>query len=1584
MIPKWQPQQTMTWMSRVIVGLLVLAHAAGVSAQVRVIPRPNLVPPSGKPPARQGLFMPNRSLTQHMQACREMLAREDYVSGLRRLQQLIDTLDGKEDAFFNPDPALKSRFVSLKSAASELIAKLPRAGLDSYELQQGPMAQRMLDEALAANSLTQVETVARRYFHTRAGHRAVEELGNRALDRGDVLNAALQFQRLRREGRRAYQNEPVLSLKTAICLSRAGMQPQALQTLDELKAATPGGQLTLAGRRYTFFERSADAAEWLHRVLGDHAPLRPLLDENWTMFRGTPARSGVHSPASVGWDDRWSFDTIPMVVFAELDPSKARQMEALENRISALRSGPFENLLTLPACHPLVIDDLVVLRSLGSLKAVRPETGELVWEAVTPDRSLDKLLEEPGPNGTSSATRNPQHLDMFLAQRAWRDLTAGTLSSDGRHVFMVDDLGFQGAYTTSRGQRLPTAPKAYNTLKAFDLASGKFVWQIGGPREEPPSTFGGYFFLGPPLVLGNRLYCLAELNGEIRLLVLLQRQTSTAPVRWTVALDWSQSLVVPPVTIGSHPLRRMSGISPSYADGVLICPTTSGAVIGLDLGRRQLLWGYQYAAEVAQRMPNMRIPVMRAPTSRTTTTIVTEEDEGRWVDAIPTIADGRVVVTPRDSNELHCVDLKDGRLLWRQPRGQGVYVAAIHRGLAVVVGRSQVHARRLADGRTIWTASLGTDTPSGRGYQSAGHYYLPLKSGEIMGIQLENGRVLARSASRLGNIPGNLVASHGSLFSQDVERLVAYRPLAAVEQQIAQRLAQNPEAPQGLVDRGELRLQQGEEQAGLNDLRSAWKQLQAAYQAAEDDEKLSRAFQDSGQMQSLRRSRGLLASAWMGGLRTDFGGYVKYSKELETLLDDPADTFQFHRVMAAGLHTSGQFGPAFQHYLVLVASSTGDQQLIPFGAAQSVRVDRWVRPRVAQILNDAEPQLQLRIQRLLNDRLQEALESDGVESLELLAESFSDSPIAHRARNEIINRLDPTQDRTRVLFQLRRLAHSDLIDVAVAATVQMGELLLDGRSLVAIERVVSQLESRWDDVKFAGMTGREHAARMRADPKFQALLSTRATWPQSELNATAGAQGTSIRAEYPIQVQGPRGNLQDWTFRLSSSRQFMLAFDGDGRQQWQVPLSVGVSRFGIPGGGCVVHISDGLLVVNLSGHFVVMDTRTVNKTPRVLWKAGLYDGGGTERSRPMVRQMIVRGAGKMVFTDPRGRPLGQIGPVNDQFICYQSETKLYCVDSLTGRPLWTRAGIARGATLFGNDVSVGVIPPGSRFATLYRALDGELQGNVELPDNQVRVAFAGTQVLCWKAAATPQAQKAEARLINLADNAQVWTTDFKVGAKYQRLGHDELAVVEPQGQFHLLRIADGKTLFSAPIDPEPKMRGFAVRRMHDRYLLMINRPAENAAANMRIMSSISGGTNVNGPVYALDSQTGKRLWRQEISGQAVDLNQPHNLPILVFAIRKYQLFRPGQSGVQRRYAALILDTRNGKVLFKKDSPTAMSPYRISADVAKQEIDVAFYRETVEVRYTKPADDQAGAKPQSEEEKPAPDDTNKPPSPRPKS
>ena len=131
----------------------------------------------------------------------------------------------------------------------------------------------------------------------------------------------------------------------------------------------------------------------------------------------------------------------------------------------------------------------------------------------------------------------------------------------------------------------------YNVLSAYELRSrqGKRIWSVSAfgedaaPSERP-------FFLGPPLPLDGQLYSLVEIRGEIRLVVLSPSNGK---------LLWSQSLALVQPERHDPLLHRTSGISPSFANGILICPTGVGAVVAVNLTTRSLLWAYEYPATPA-------------------------------------------------------------------------------------------------------------------------------------------------------------------------------------------------------------------------------------------------------------------------------------------------------------------------------------------------------------------------------------------------------------------------------------------------------------------------------------------------------------------------------------------------------------------------------------------------------------------------------------------------------------------------------------------------------------------------------------------------------------------------------------------------------------------------------------------------------------------------------------------------------------------------------------------------------------------------------------------------------------------------
>src|SRR5262249_17895595 len=150
------------------------------------------------------------------------------------------------------------------------------------------------------------------------------------------------------------------------------------------------------------------------------------------------------------------------------------------------------------------------------------------------------------------------------------------------------------------------------------------------------------------------------------------------------------AVVEQPVT--ADMMRRNAGATPSFADGVLVCPTSAGAVVGFDLATRSLSWGYQYPR--FQGVPD-RFNAVRFG-------IYPNQDKQageHWIDGTVTLVDGRAVVTPVESDQMFCLNLADGKELWKQDRGSNLYVGCVHRGKVILVGRGGVSAVNLADGR---------------------------------------------------------------------------------------------------------------------------------------------------------------------------------------------------------------------------------------------------------------------------------------------------------------------------------------------------------------------------------------------------------------------------------------------------------------------------------------------------------------------------------------------------------------------------------------------------------------------------------------------------------------------------------------------------------------------------------------------------------------------------------------------------------------------------------------------------------------------------------------------------------------------
>src|SRR5262249_34699830 len=132
-------------------------------------------------------------------------------------------------------------------------------------------------------------------------------------------------------------------------------------------------------------------------------------------------------------------------------------------------------------------------------------------------------------------------------------------------------------------------------------------------------------------------------------------------------------------------------------------------------------------------------------------------------------------------------------------------------------------ALNLTTGEPAWKdlqLPLGS-TPSGRGFMTDERYFLPVSSGEVWAVDVQQGKMVDRSRSRAGNVPGNLIAYEGRIVSQTAEALEVFYELGALKQQVAATLEKDPDDPSALARRGALALHDGDTAAAIEDLTRA-------------------------------------------------------------------------------------------------------------------------------------------------------------------------------------------------------------------------------------------------------------------------------------------------------------------------------------------------------------------------------------------------------------------------------------------------------------------------------------------------------------------------------------------------------------------------------------------------------------------------------------------------------------------------------------------------------------------------------------------------------------------------------------------
>ena len=1458
---------------------------------------------------------PKRAQRRMLANARKLLEQERYSQAVRMLHRILIVEDDEasdEDFFLNREDREGTRsreYQSLRTEARRLLGQLPQAARASYELQFGTDAQKMLARAVEAGDIEAVADVQRRYFHTKAGYQAMILLGHYHLDQAAPVMAALCFGEVY-ESPVAAEYEPAISMLLATALQQSGQTEEAEMVLFLLQEKHPRKKLKIGGHLLAQAAEQEDPLDWLTRLTGGRPESQDLPAINWTMFRGNAARTAAGSKSRpLMLRPRWRQRIAAT--------AESEQMIEQQNQLYADDSIP-----AVPALQPLAVGNLVFMRTPGKIVAADLKSGKLIWQE--PTATNDKGFNAPAREDTANGSEFSKET---LRRRVWQDKTFGSLSSDGERLFVLEEfgshrVGSERPHLAPGGRFRRWTDYDYNVLKARSVseAQGKLLWSLGGPHESD-SEMKKAFFLGAPLPLQGQLYQLVELAGEIRLLVLDSR---------TGERLWSQQLAPSTRFTGK---RQTGGISPSYADGVLVCPTGVGGIVAVDLTTRNLRWGHQYpvAPDAQKNKPGWNHPSMNASSLPGPGEV--------WADSCALIADGSVLISPTESNALHCLDLTDGSAKWRVDREQFLYLAGVHAGRAILIGADKVDAFDMQTGKVVrteksWPLDLPEGSmPSGRGYLTGDRYYLPLRTesgGEVVEIDLNKAKIVARSKSGDGTVPGNLICHREQVISQNSDWLQSFFQFEPLKREVAKSLLENPENPNAMLRQGEIFF----DEDNSSDAVPLFRKASDLYAARATE--LAQESNEAGYADALASSiyaRQLLLQGLLAGLEENFVANQGSIPEIETLIVAPRERIDHLRLLAEGYGQTEQLDAALDAYLKLVRIVATENPMLSIDSSYSVRLSQWVRSRLDGLQNRFSTAQHEQFDQQVASLQEEALRSGSIEEMRSFDFFFGSHPSAVPVKQKLVDLLIAAGEGVESITLLKQL--SGMSDPAIQ------------------QKATAKLALLHKEPEMAGQ-GAKHIW-----PEGKVLLK--------QTGATARGRRLGYQSSMPVRMLSRRDHAMGTV--MVDQRQFFRIYglNSYGQIDWTVPLlDKKENRANLMANhrlSCV-RAKGQILVAAVGQQVLAIDTfqaRQESSPASILWRQDTLSPGSGSRSKSLRSpRRNERRPWEDEAKTQQQLPLliSRIGPITDGGVTFVRNRNLVSVDPITGEVLWIRKGYEREAELFGDREFVMVLPPGKKEVQVLSAMDGRLLGTRMISKEMQRWTTVGRHILIWRKVVgdNPFKGRWELALYDPWAEKNVWSQPISGDTKGDLVGLDAVALYDKaEGRFVVLDIFSGERLLDEPLEVDMHIKGVYVVRSEEIYMLVTNRgaqyPRNNKTPQIQPMPQGTGSAFVSGNIYAFDRATGKALWDRpaKLEQWGLALQQPVDLPVLVFARR---VIDRKQKPNSNSLSFLFMDKQTGRAVVPIEKRTNREyNFEIEGDPEKNTVSVLFKNSTLTLQFT---------------------------------
>lgn len=1197
---------------------------------------------------------------------------------------------------------------------------------------------------------------------------------------------------------------------------------------------------------------------------------------------GTPAAQPTHSrPGAIA---AWSHQ----------QPLPAPLRTPWEHWLNDMRG---HGALPFPAARPLLLDRHVYWRTPTGLQACDLQSGENLWQVGFDDWNW---LERT-PGYLESVNFRQAFLDQ-LGRHLVADTVQGRLSGDEARIYLVQDPRSSMERTATTGQWPVSASRELNRepdnqLAAYERATGKLAWRIGGTSAGPSYPLANQFFCGPPLVVDQTLYVVGQQASELQLLAI---RADRGELLWKVVLGDL------PRTIGQDPARQRIACTPVWLRGQILCPTASGALVAVDPLTRRIDWAWRYGVAARQSGNRAR--------GENTTYLPDHWWEG-WRELCLLHEADRLVLASPETDELHQWQISRHAARWSIPRRQGLF--ALSAGTAGIV-ICEPFAIRLHDwnsGQLLWRTEI--EELAGAAVIAGDRVIVPTRSGRFPTLALADGALhsdhFAGRQQAPGELAGLVPAAHGWL-TNSFEGLTYWPDLQVEAAQFAALRPTSETPPATRIAAAQHHLTNDRWSAGLEWLGTL----------------------DTQAAQTLRRDL-LLGelSPSPARWRTVAADLLAYDSK-EPNFDDVSATL----AIAAAAGAAGDRDAAVQ-LLVEALARTPRYGRIPLEPPQ-----RRVRPDLAlagaladQLRQDAADQP--RTQNLLRELWQTARSASDPFSLATLADQWQPLTLT----DDLLRSVDraPFLGQSLLAVELRWLRAAEVLPADKLADIQLrlsSELRTAGFDTEAreYERLIASRAGRWDaaahatapPVKqhYAPWSGRKPAIeRVRERNEtvhyFPVPLDVDSSPFFDRLDVTIERQGRRVRF-------GGGGHPGTWEVHLPSSpsafRYLQQHVAGWGRGRILV-LRVGFELFGL----------------------APVDERG-EPAARVLWHLDTLGGGNvsSERLRLEVAPAIpgVRDDEYRVL-DGFGQTVAQTGPVRHDFLCYVERGELVSVDLLTGLRRWSRQLLPAGALLGGDEESVLIWVPEQQLVQQIRAIDGLLLAEIPCdvsPDSVLR--WSGSRVWYYR-------KHHDKRLLvcrDLTTQQDVWQRELLAQAAATAVDGVHLAVVNPTASLEIVHGLTGTVLAKLDVADIPARieRIMTSRDAHTWFLAISERVPQQAGLQMAQLRSGYRAPFVTGPLVAVDRDTLTVRWQRPLQAEPFASEQPKSPPVLMQVYKQPpEDLQAGQitDGIVR-----LIDKETGQLVFEHRSPDLVGYAAMSADAVSGVVHLALERDTFHLWY----------------------------------